>query len=62
MLEQLQEQNAMLQNRIEELENVDGGSTWDPVDEECEFYNNPYGCQNPSDKGTFRKCARCKNR
>ena len=45
-----------------ELETVDGGSTWDPVDEECEFYNNPYGCQNPSDKGTFRKCARCKNR
>ena len=44
------------------LENVDGGSTWDPVDEECEFYNNPYGCQNPNDKGTFRKCARCKNR
>ena len=44
-----------------ELENVDGGSTWDPVDENCRECNNGKGCPFPMKKGRYDNCPDCKH-
>ena len=43
-----------------ELENVDGGSTWDPVDENCPECNNSRGCPFPMKRGRYENCPECK--
>ena len=43
------------------LENVDGGSTWDPIDESCPIRDNPDRCPFTSRRGHYDNCAGCRH-
>ena len=43
------------------LENVDGGSTWDPIDESCPVADNPDRCPFTSRRGHYDNCSGCRH-
>lgn len=49
------------ENKIEneeELKNVDGGGTWDPIDYNCPHCNNAEECT--YGRGQYDNCPRCR--